>query len=162
SVAALNSAGSTVVAGDLDALADLQEQLTAQNVHVRRVRIAFASHSPQVEAVREDLLGQLDGLGGTGGQLQLYSPVIRVTGASETVDGSALGPDYGYRNLREPVRFGAAVQRLVADGYRHFVEISPHPTLRPAIESVAADAGVEVVSVGSLRRREDGHESMLH
>ena len=156
-VAALNSAGSTVVSGDLDALTDLQEQLTAQNVHVRRVPIAFASHSPQMEAVREDLVGQLAAISGTDGKLPLYSTVL-----GEAVEGSALGPDYWYRNLREPVRFAAAVQQMVADGYRNFVEISPHPTLRPAIESVAADAGVEVVSVGSLRRGEDGHEAMLH
>ena len=74
-----------------------------------------------------------------------------------TVDwlgGPELDAGYWYRNLREPVRFGAAVERLVADGFRHFVEIGPHTMLAGAVRSALETAGVDGTAVGSLRRDE--------
>ncbi|MGO4430136.1 acyltransferase domain-containing protein, partial [Streptomyces sp. MCAF7] len=70
--------------------------------------------------------------------------------------GEELEADYWYRNLREPVRFAATVERMVADGYRYFVELSPHPSLLTALRTVAEDSGGDLVAVGSLRRDEDG------
>jgi len=58
------------------------------------------------------------------------------------------GPEYWVAQAREPVRFARAVQALRDDGYRTFVEVSPHPALTSAVRSV----GEDVVCVGSLRR----------
>ena len=33
---------------------------------------------------------------------------------------------YWYRNLRQPVQFAPAIGRLLDEGYRTFIEISPH------------------------------------
>ena len=64
-----------------------------------------------------------------------------------------LEADYWYTNLREPVRFAPTVERMAADGYRHFVELSPHPSLVTAVRTVAEDRGHEDLrAVGSLRR----------
>src|SRR5207302_3915016 len=52
--------------------------------------------------------------------------------------------------------FGPAVQRLVGDEHRVFVELSPHAVLLPAIEQGVQYAGESATVVASLQR--DGGE----
>jgi FkbH-like protein len=155
-IAAVNSGRSVTISGDVDVLADLQARCDAAGIPARRVSVDFATHSPQVDQLRAAMTAALDGLTGTGGQVPLYSTVL-----AEPVLGDALDGAYWFRNLREPVRFADTVRRLIADGFRYFVEAGPHPALLRAIRAVAADEGVPVVAVGSLRRDESGPASML-
>jgi FkbH-like protein len=156
SVAAVNSRRSTTVSGDVDALAELQGALDAEGAPARRVPVAFAVHSHHMDAVGDDLRRRLADVAGVPTAIALYSTVL-----GERVAGDALDAGYWVRNLREPVRFADTVRRMLDDGYRHFVEVAPHPALGPSIEAVAADAGVAAAAVGSLRRDEDGGASML-
>ncbi|MFF4402836.1 SDR family NAD(P)-dependent oxidoreductase, partial [Streptomyces sp. NPDC001480] len=53
--------------------------------------------------------------------------------------------------------FEPAVRLLVEQGYRTFVESSPHAVVAAAVQDTLADAGVtDAVVVGSLRREEGG------
>ncbi|MFI0733787.1 SDR family NAD(P)-dependent oxidoreductase [Streptomyces sp. NPDC021225] len=155
-VAAVNSGRSTTVSGELDALAGLQRRLDEEGVPARRLSAAFASHSPLMEPLREELLGALAGVRGVRTPTPLYSTVL-----AEPVAGDRLDADYWYANLREPVRFADTVRHMLDDGCRYFVELSPHPSLGASIESVAAEAGIDAVSVGSLRRDEAGPDGLL-
>ncbi|MGW7368040.1 SDR family NAD(P)-dependent oxidoreductase, partial [Streptomyces sp. NPDC054841] len=153
SVAAVNSGRSTVIAGDVEPLEALLAELDRQQVFVRRLDVDYASHSTQVEPLRATILDELDGVATYPASVAWYSTV---TGEPVTEE---LEADYWYTNLREPVRFAPAVERMAADGYRYFVELSPHPSLLTAVRTVAEDAGdaaLDVVAVGSLRRDEDG------
>jgi len=49
SVAASNSARSTVVSGDLKALAALEHELTGRGVYFKRVQVDVASHCSEVD-----------------------------------------------------------------------------------------------------------------
>ncbi|WP_343998901.1 SDR family NAD(P)-dependent oxidoreductase [Streptomyces thermocarboxydovorans] len=150
SVAAVNSARSTVVAGETEAVEELLAGLEREQVFARRLDVDYASHSPAVEAVRTGIVDELDGVTAIPAPVAWYSTV---TGAPVTGE---LDAAYWYTNLREPVRFGPAVERMIADGYRCFVELSPHPALLTALRTVAEDSGTEdLVAVGSLRRDED-------
>ncbi|NUS55967.1 MAG: SDR family NAD(P)-dependent oxidoreductase, partial [Streptomycetaceae bacterium] len=63
---------------------------------------------------------------------------------------------YWYRNLRRTVRFADATAALAADGYRAFVEVSPHPVLVPSvIETLDERVSAPTVVTGTLRR-DDG------
>ncbi|MFD8383026.1 SDR family NAD(P)-dependent oxidoreductase [Streptomyces sp. NPDC059679] len=155
-VAAVNSGTSTAVSGDPGALAELRRRLDEEGVPARRLPVAFASHSPLMAPLRGELLDALDGVRGTRARTPLYSTVL-----AEPIAGDRLDADYWYANLREPVRFADTVRRMLDDGYRYFVELSPHPSLGPAIESVAAEAGADAVSVGSLRRDDGGRDGLL-
>ncbi|WP_035750878.1 type I polyketide synthase, partial [Parafrankia discariae] len=62
--------------------------------------------------------------------------------------------------LRRPVLFAAATERLLAAGFRHFTEVSPHPVLTLAVEQVAAQAG-PVAVWGTLRRGADDTAAQL-
>ncbi|MGW0828524.1 acyltransferase domain-containing protein [Streptomyces sp. NPDC002845] len=93
---------------------------------------------------------------GTRAPTPLYSAVL-----AEPVPGDRLDAAYWYANLREPVRFADTVPRMLDDGYRYFVELSPHPSLTASIESVAAEAGIDAVGVVSLRRQHRGRDALL-
>ncbi|MEU8576909.1 SDR family NAD(P)-dependent oxidoreductase [Streptomyces asoensis] len=155
-VGAVNSARSTAITGAADALADLRARLTGSGVTVRTLSTPFASHSPFMEPLRAELLDGFRTVRGARTDTPLYSAAL-----AEPVAGDRLDAAYWYANLREPVRFADTVARMLDDGYRCFVELSPHPSLTPAIEAVAAEAGVDAVGIGSLRRGQGGHDTLL-
>ncbi|MET7454868.1 SDR family NAD(P)-dependent oxidoreductase [Streptomyces sp. NPDC005574] len=155
-VAAVNSARSTAVSGDIEALAALRAHLEERGVPARGLSTPFASHTPLMEPLRADLLDRLAGVTGSAASTPLYSTVL-----AQPVTGDRLDAGYWFGNLSEPVRFADTVRRMLDDGYRTFVELSPHPSLGPSIEAVAAEAGVDAVSVASLRRQQGGQEVLL-
>ncbi|WP_394831087.1 SDR family NAD(P)-dependent oxidoreductase [Pendulispora rubella] len=153
SIAAVNSPQSTLVSGDPEAIDALLGQLSAKQVFARKVRVDYASHCAQVEPVRDELLRQLGALTPRASQRPIYSTV---TGA--TLDGCGLDAGYWYRNLRQTVLFSQTTGKLLDDGYRFFVEISPHPVLNLALHATFASSprAQEAVVVGSLRRDDGG------
>ncbi|MEU9479487.1 SDR family NAD(P)-dependent oxidoreductase [Streptomyces sp. NPDC048191] len=155
-VAAVNSAGATAVSGAADALAELRRHLEERGITVRPLSTPFASHTPLMEPLREELLDRFSGIRGAQAPTPLYSTVL-----AEPVSGDRLDADYWYANLSRPVRFADTVRRMLDDGYRYFVELSPHPSLLSSIEAVAAEAGIDVAGVGSLRRQQDGSDLLL-
>ncbi|HEY8983066.1 MAG TPA: beta-ketoacyl synthase N-terminal-like domain-containing protein, partial [Streptomyces sp.] len=58
-VAAVNGPRSTVVSGDADALEALVDAYRAEGVRARRIPVDYASHSAQVEDIRDDVLDDL-------------------------------------------------------------------------------------------------------
>jgi epothilone polyketide synthase D len=153
SVAVSNSPRSTVLSGETAALSEVLAALESRGVFYRRVKVDVASHSPQVNPLREDLLAALGGL-----EPRPASVPMRSTVLGTVVGGEELVASYWVDNLRQPVRFGDAVQALIEDGHGLFIEMSPHPLLVPAIKEVQATAGKDGVATGSLRR--GGHESV--
>ncbi|MEU9948220.1 HAD-IIIC family phosphatase [Streptomyces sp. NPDC047939] len=151
SVAAVNSGTSTVVAGDTEPLEALLAGLERERVFVRRLAVDYASHSAQVEPVRASLLADLEGIATHPTPIAWYSTVL-----AGPVPDEPLEAGYWYRNLREPVRYARTVARMAADGYRHFVELSPHPALVTATRAVVEETGRDLLAVGSLLRDEDG------
>ncbi|MEV6841697.1 type I polyketide synthase, partial [Streptomyces sp. NPDC051133] len=156
-VAAVNSAGSTAVSGETDALAELRRHLEEQGIAVRLLSTPFASHTPLMEPLRDALLDGFSAVRGHPATTRLYSTVL-----AEPVPGDRLDADYWYANLRQPVRFADTIRRMLDDGYRYFVELSPHPSLLSSVESVAAAAGIDTVGVGSLDRRQEEPDVLLH
>ncbi|QKW13876.1 type I polyketide synthase [Verrucosispora sp. NA02020] len=156
SIGVNNSPRSTVLSGDVAALTGIAETLERAAVFCRWVNVDVASHSPQMDVLRDDLLAALDGLTHHAARLPLYSTV---TGT--VVHGTDLLPDYWVDNLREPVLFGDQIARLLADGAGVFVEASPHPILLPAVEQVAAASDGTVTVLASMRRHEPERDTLL-
>ncbi|MET7775867.1 SDR family NAD(P)-dependent oxidoreductase [Streptomyces mirabilis] len=155
-VAAVNSARSTAVSGEAEALAELRHHLDERGIAARPLTTPFASHTPLMDPLRAELLERFSGVRGVRTPTPLYSAVL-----AEPVPGDLLDADHWYANLREPVRFADTIRRMLDDGYRYFVELSPHPSLTSSIEAVAAEAGIDAVGIGSLRRQSDGHDVLL-
>ncbi|SES40800.1 type I polyketide synthase [Lentzea albida] len=147
-VAVVNSPRSTVVAGDPDTIDALVAQWRQEDVRARRVAVDYASHSPHVDSIRDQVVDALAGIRPQQGTVPLFS-----TADCEWAD--RLDAAYWAHNLRQPVRFGEATEALLAQGFRHFVEVSSHPVLVGAVEDSVTASDVEnAVVVGSLRRDE--------
>jgi acyl transferase domain-containing protein/acyl carrier protein len=165
-VAAVNGPRSVVVTGEREALLELVEVCAARDIRTREIQAGTAaSHSPQVEVLREQLLDALADIAPRSGGVQLCSTVT-----AAPLDGGELGAEYWYRNMREPVQFEQALRGLLAAGYRTFIEVSAHPLLAVAMQETIEQAdregdesaeALDACVIGSLRRDQDGSERML-
>ncbi|MGA7704661.1 MAG: type I polyketide synthase, partial [Solirubrobacteraceae bacterium] len=156
SVGGINGPASVGVVGDPTALSELLEVCSSEGVRAREVPATVASHSPQVEPLREELLEALSGIAPRSGEVPFYSTVTG--GPLDTVE---LGPDYWYHNTREPVQFERTVRALLDTAPKAFIEVSPHPVLtvsvQEIVEWVGGDHGThveaeEAVAIGTLAR----------
>ncbi|MEU7983224.1 acyltransferase domain-containing protein, partial [Micromonospora sp. NPDC049081] len=151
SIATVNGVSSVVVSGDPDAVDDLVATLSAEDVRAKRVNVDYASHSAQVELIEQRLRDDLAEVSPRSSTVPFYSTVT-----AGVLDTAGLDAGYWYTNLRQTVRFEETTRVLLRAGMRVFLECSAHPVLTMGVEETAADAGVEVAAVGSLRRGEGG------
>ncbi|GIF47060.1 polyketide synthase 2/polyketide synthase 5 [Asanoa ferruginea] len=145
SVAVVAAPESTVVAGDDEWVRLLVDAWDAEGVPARLVAVDVASHSPQVDPLLQDLTAALKDLRPRDPAVRFYSTVLDPRSEEPAFDA-----DYWCRNLRQPVRFAAAVGAAAADRHRVFLEVSPHPIVTSAVRDSTTDA----VVVGTLRRDE--------
>ncbi len=150
SIAVSNGPTSTVLSGDPAALETIVSRLQRQDIFCRIIKVDFAAHSPQMEPLRADLERALQGLQPRPASLPIYSTVT-----GQLADGLSFDPPYWSRNLREPVLFSTAVQRLLKDGHDIFLELSPHPILLSSIQQEFHRAGIEGAVIPSLRHEEE-------
>ncbi|GHE65889.1 type I polyketide synthase [Streptomyces capitiformicae] len=155
-IAAFNGPSTTVVAGDDLAIDGLLAECALDGVHARRIRVGYASHCPRVEVLHEELTARLGEVRTSKPSVPMYSTVDL-----DWVGDSTLTGAYWYRNLRQPVRFHSAVERLVDQGFRVFVESSSHPVLTSEIEQTLEESGTTGVVTGTLRRDDGGLERFL-
>ncbi|GKQ40508.1 hypothetical protein ALMP_70320 [Streptomyces sp. A012304] len=156
-VAAVNAPATVTVAGDPQALGEFGVRLSELGVLRWPIPgVDFASHSPQVDALRGALLDELGEIRPKSADTPFFSTL---TGGP--LDTAGLDTDYWFRNMREPVEFERATRELLAHGHRSFAEMSPHPLLTPSVEETAEDEGADVVTVGSLRREHGGPRRLL-
>ncbi|KUJ54348.1 polyketide synthase [Streptomyces albus subsp. albus] len=156
SVAAVNGPSSVVVSGEPEALDELIASCQADEVRTRRVPVDYASHSAQVELVREELLELLAPVRPRAAEVPFLSTVT-----GEWVEGPELDAGYWFANLRRTVELEGAVRRLLDEGFGAFIEASAHPVLAMGVQETAEDAGREAAAIGSLRRDEGGPDRFL-
>ncbi|WP_079151639.1 type I polyketide synthase, partial [Streptomyces sp. RTd22] len=156
-IAVVNGPEQVVVSGAPNELEALMAACEADGIQARRIAVDYASHSPQVEDLRDELLDALAGIEPRSGQVPLFSTV-----SGELIDTAVMDAEYWFTNLRQTVRFDAALQSLLEAGHRVFVESSPHPVLVGAVTQAAEGVGAAgVTAVGTLRRREDERARLL-
>ncbi|MEV0131651.1 SDR family NAD(P)-dependent oxidoreductase, partial [Dactylosporangium sp. NPDC050688] len=146
-IAVCNGPSSTVVAGPPQQTRQFVASSVAAGVRAKLIDVDYASHSPAVEPLREELAAALATVRPVAAAVPLYSTVT-----GEPVDAAELDAGYWWRNLRQPVRFDAAVRALARDGHTLFVEVSPHPVLTTPVEESLTRLGVGGAAVGTLRR----------
>ena len=155
-VAVSNAPRSTVLSGNPAALDEVLASLEKAGVFCRRVKVDVASHSPQMDALQGDLMTALRNVQPRSARLPMRSTVT-----GETVRGPELDASYWAKNLREPVLFGAATQRLADEGFSVFIEMSPHPILLQAVEENLRQRGKDGAALPSMRRDTDERRTLL-
>ncbi|APU21367.1 polyketide synthase family protein [Actinoalloteichus sp. GBA129-24] len=148
SVAVVNGPRSVVVSGEPGALDEFVEKMNAEGAQARRISVDYASHSHQVSRVRDRVVEPLAGLSPATSALPFYSTLH-----GEAIDTARLTDTYWYDNLREKVLFESCVRRLVADGFRVFVEMSPHPVLTVPVQEMVEELDDAVVLSSARRDR---------
>ncbi|MFD6393241.1 SDR family NAD(P)-dependent oxidoreductase [Nocardia sp. NPDC060259] len=151
-IGGVNGPELTSVSGGNAELDELIEACAERGIRTRRIGIDYASHSRHVEPLAAELAELLTGISARPSTITVFSTV---TGG--VIDGSELGADYWYRNLRQTVLFEPVLRTLVDAEFRFFVEISPHPLLIAGIDQLDAD----LVTVGTLRRDDGGMRRLL-
>jgi phthiocerol/phenolphthiocerol synthesis type-I polyketide synthase C len=154
-IAAANSHRSMVLSGDPHVLADLVTTLEQRSRFCRWIKVDVASHSPQMNALRSDLLGALAELAPTAASIPMYSTVT-----GDVVSG-ALDAAYWVENLCSPVQFSAGTRKLLEAGHDVFLEVSPHPILLSAMREDAEDTGRDSTLLPSMRRDDGGRATPL-
>ncbi|MFG7940614.1 type I polyketide synthase, partial [Streptomyces cacaoi] len=165
SVAAVNGPASVVVSGTVTAVDAFLAELTAADVRARRIAVDYASHSEQVELLRDELLDALAPVRPRPAQVPFHSTVT----GDRAAEDAPLDADYWYRNLRHTVRFEPAVRALLDAGHTTFIEVSSHPVLTMAVGDTVDEAADETaggtetgaVVTGTLRRHQGGVERFL-
>ncbi|SEG44008.1 myxalamid-type polyketide synthase MxaB [Saccharopolyspora kobensis] len=153
SIAVSETRGSVVLAGHGEEIARIVRGCEKLGVDCQEVKVSYAAHSPQIDAVREPLLEGLTGLVPSAGDV----PVISTVTTGE-LPGHAFDADYWWRNLRETVRLEETVRSQLGHGPVVFLQMSPHPVLTAPISSIAD--GAEATVLGSLRRNRDELDSL--
>ena len=148
-IAAINGPDLITVGGAPGEIDCLMELLRADPSRPfgRRLHVDYAFHTRQMDPFAAELRASLADLTPRAGEIAMYSTV---TGA--LAGGHALDAEYWWRNMREPVRFQAAVDAAIGDGINTFVEIGAHPVLSGPVRAclAALDRGGTVVA--SLQR----------
>ncbi|MET8102007.1 beta-ketoacyl synthase N-terminal-like domain-containing protein [Streptomyces sp. NPDC005236] len=147
-VAVVNGPRAVVVSGEPDALDEFIDKMKADGSQAQRINVDYASHSHQVTRVRDEVIGALSDLSPKSSELPFYSTLY-----GEIIDTARLDADYWYNNLREKVRFESSVRQLAADGFRVFVEMSPHPVLTVPVQEMVEDLDDALVLSSSRRGR---------
>ncbi|WP_412126808.1 type I polyketide synthase [Streptomyces tubercidicus] len=151
SVAAVNGPGSVVVSGEPRALQELLDGCAADGVRARRIDVDYASHSAQVEQIRERLLEVLAPVRPRAADIPVYSTLT-----GDWLDTTTMDADYWYRSLRQTVLFEPAVRGLLDAGFGTLIEVSAHPVLALGVQDTIESAGRSALVTGSLRRDEGG------
>ena len=151
-IAAHNGPRSTVCSGEPEALGELVGACEERGTRARLIPVGYASHCAQIERIEAELLEAIADVKPRQAEIPIHSTLT-----GEPIAGTELTPAYWYRNLREPVRFHEASEKLIAEGHTAFLEISSHPVLTLALtETVEANAEdpSRIAVLHSLRREE--------
>jgi acyl transferase domain-containing protein/NADPH:quinone reductase-like Zn-dependent oxidoreductase/acyl carrier protein len=152
-IAGVNSPRGVTVAGDAAMLARLETELAEREVFFRRLALDYAFHSPAMDPIEQPLKRDLARLVPGAGEIPFYSTV-----AGRRLAGKKLTGDYWWRNIREPVLFQDAIDRLLDDRFNLFVEVGPHAVLRTYVNDCVREHQQAGRVIATLQRGNGGLE----
>ena len=154
-LSAVNGPAAVTLSGDRDLLRRLQQELNADSVFARLLRVNCACHSPHMEPLKDELMTCIRDVRHQDGHLRFYSTVL-----GRRTMGSEIDQEYWWTNFRRGVVFYDAIKATLDDGFNTFVEISPHPVLRQAMKDILAQDGLDGLALHSLVRELDDLTSL--
>ncbi|MFF1374653.1 SDR family NAD(P)-dependent oxidoreductase [Streptomyces sp. NPDC058308] len=147
-VAAVNGPSSTVISGPPEQVAAVVADAETRGLRARVIDVGYASHGPQIDELHDLLTDRLTGIQPTRTDIAFYSTVT----AERLNDTTRLDTGYWVTNLRQPVRFADTIEALLTDGYRLFIEASPHPVLNLGIQETIEQTDLPATVIPTLRR----------
>ncbi|MBM4093603.1 MAG: type I polyketide synthase, partial [Planctomycetes bacterium] len=151
-----NSPRYTVLSGQRDTLQELLAFLRLKKISGRIMNVPGAAHSPQLEPTARKLARVLQEVRPKPERVPFYSTLD-----GRQIRGTELDAAYWGNSVCRMVRFASAVDLLIDDGYRFFVEIGPHPMLTAAVTQCLQYRDKDAVVVASVRRDDRALDAML-
>lgn len=149
-LAVVASPKSTVVGGATESIRTLIAEWESRDIMAREVAVDVASHTPQVDPILDELADELTDLDPAEPTIPYYSATLY-----DPRDLAEWDADYWVDNLRHTVRFAAAVQAALEDGFRVFTELAPHPLLTHAVDQTARTLDIPHVALATMRRDQE-------
>lgn len=149
-VAAVNGPALVTLAGEPDAVDEVQQALDEAGVFCRPLAIAYAFHHARMDPIKDELLERLADVRPAPARVPLASSVTGVWTEASDWDGG-----YQWRNVREPVRFVPAMEALLDAGHRTFLEIGPHAALCRSVGDLLDLRGERGRAIPTLRQGDD-------
>ncbi len=147
SMAAINSPSTVTLAGDAASLEKIAAYLTSIGEFNRFLQVEVPYHSHFMEQLKPQIREKLADLRPSLPALTLYSTVT-----GDMVREIAYDAEYWCDNIREPVYFAKALQSLLRDGHRVFLEVGPHPVLSTAIKECCREQDIVPLTYASMKR----------
>ncbi|WP_079657057.1 SDR family NAD(P)-dependent oxidoreductase, partial [Mycobacteroides abscessus] len=156
-VAAINSTAATTLSGDSAALQALHDELAGDGIFARMLHVEVPYHSQLMDPILGELATALAGLTPCEAAVPVYSTVT-----GEKMDSTVFAePEYWCKNVRDSVLFAKAVDTLIGDRYRVFLELGPHPVLLGNIRESFVRHSVSGAAIQTLHRDQDDEQSVL-
>jgi phthiocerol/phenolphthiocerol synthesis type-I polyketide synthase C len=150
-LAAVNTANAVTLAGDIEAMTQLEDALAQRRIGCQRLALDYAFHSPAMDPIGADLVHALSGLEMRAAALPMYSSVT-----GDRVGPNAIDATYWWRNVRERVNFEAAIRAMIDAGVNTFVEIGPRAVLTTYLTEITKPLGAAAFVLPSLTRKDSG------
>ena len=153
---AINSPNLVTLAGDIEPLETIAAKLEDEGRFVRWLRVNYAFHTHQMDPIKNELIEELAEIQPRPSKIPFVSTVT-----GEVYPGEKLNATYWWRNVRQPVLFGPAINELVESGESRFLEIGPHPAMQSSISACLAAKGGKGAIFHSLARKTDESTELL-
>ncbi|PZU94483.1 MAG: beta-ketoacyl synthase [Pseudanabaena sp.] len=141
-IAAINTPSSTVLAGSLEAIANLEKQLEVKEVNYRCLHTSHAFHSAMMEPMLPDFLALL-------AKVNLQPPQIpyvsNVTGTWITKT-EATDPQYWLKHIRQTVKFSEGLQQILKEPQTLLLEVGAGKTLNTLARQQVARSPLNILS----------------
>ncbi|WP_438268558.1 type I polyketide synthase [Micromonospora peucetia] len=134
-IAAVNGPTAVVVAGDVEALDQVQRMWSERGVQTRRLRVSHAFHSGRMDPMLAEFATVAEGLTFRPPTIPVVSTLTgRVADAEQLCD-----PGYWVRHVRGTVRFADAVDCLRAEDVDTYLEVGPNGVLTAMAQNCLAE-----------------------
>ena len=152
-----SAVNSTILAGEPEGLCAVLDWLTARGVFARRiVNMDAAPHCPRADSLRGDLLEALRDVRPRAAAVPIVSQV-----SGSYLAGELHTAAHWVRSFAEPSLFSNAIDCLLADEFRTFLEVSPNANIKYTLEENLRHSGRTGCLLFSSHRDMDEREVML-
>lgn len=158
-VACANGPEETVLAGPSEQIDDLTERLAGAEIKCTKLKVPFAFHSSQVDAIMEQFHKVAAGAVFSKPCIPVISPLLGQ--AVSSIEEDVFEPTYLCRHAREKVNYVQAVQSAqadkIVDDATVWLEIGPHPVCTKFVKSSLKPT---TTTMHSLAKNEDAWKTI--
>ncbi|MEL6494852.1 MAG: aminotransferase class I/II-fold pyridoxal phosphate-dependent enzyme [Cyanobacteria bacterium J06623_7] len=148
-IAALNHQQNTVIAGNINTLTTIENQLTQLDIGSTLLEVSHAFHSPLMKPMMGDFRAIAESVTYSLPQIPLVSNVT-----AKLADESITSPDYWVEHIIQPVNFARGFEYLLQQKVDIFLELGAKPILSSLGATIATESTYSPVLLPSLSSKQ--------